>query len=106
MARYVGLQATPRFYRDEPLIALLGYPVVLAVGVGMVEGDYHWLSDVVAGALIGHAIGWQIGTHFRERYERSRGTGEGAARNDSAPVLWIPSASRKMVGMTWLMRWG
>jgi membrane-associated phospholipid phosphatase len=57
------------FYPDEPWIALVGYPFALAVGLGMVEGDYHWLSDVVAGALIGHVIGWSIGKQFRATYE-------------------------------------
>jgi membrane-associated phospholipid phosphatase len=72
------------FYPDEPWIALIGYPYALAVGIGMVEGDYHWLSDVVAGALIGHAIGWVIGKQMRAAYdERNRRGAAHAARRDS-----------------------
>ena len=63
------VSALVAFYPSEPWIAAIGYPIVLAVGVGMLEGDYHWLSDVVAGALIGHAIGWQVGREFRATYE-------------------------------------
>jgi membrane-associated phospholipid phosphatase len=58
------------FYPDQLWIALVGYPYALAVGIGMVEGDYHWLSDVVAGALIGHIIGWVIGKQMRATYEQ------------------------------------
>jgi membrane-associated phospholipid phosphatase len=94
------------FYRDEPLIALLGYPIVLAVGMGMVEGDYHWLSDVVAGALIGHAIGWQIGSHFRERFDRASNAGEGTSTREPSQALWIPCASPQMLGMMVLSPWG
>ena len=44
-------------------------PFALAVGFGMIEGDYHWLSDVVAGGLMGHVIGWVIGRAFRKRFD-------------------------------------
>jgi len=57
------------FYPEEDWIALVGYPAAAAIGIGMVEGDYHWLSDIVAGALIGHVIGWTIGAEFRETYD-------------------------------------
>lgn len=60
------------FYPNEPWIALLGYPAALAIGVGTIEGDYHWLSDVIAGALIGHVIGYCIGLEFRDTYEARR----------------------------------
>jgi membrane-associated phospholipid phosphatase len=69
------VSALVAFYPDELWLALIGYPIALAVGVGMIEGDYHWLSDIVAGGLIGHAIGWQVGREFRETYDR-RANGE------------------------------
>ncbi|HKP60608.1 MAG TPA: phosphatase PAP2 family protein [Polyangiales bacterium] len=63
------------FYPDELWIAAIGYPLALAIGFEMIDGDYHWLSDVVAGALIGHVIGWTIGRNFRRHYDaRRRGT--------------------------------
>lgn len=60
------------FYPDELWLPIVGYPFALAIGVGMIEGDYHWLSDIVAGALIGHVIGWQVGKGFRERFDARR----------------------------------
>lgn len=60
------------FYPDQPWIAAVGYPFALAVSLGVIEGDYHWLSDVVAGALIGHVFGWVTGKGFRARFEARR----------------------------------
>jgi membrane-associated phospholipid phosphatase len=78
------------FYPDQPWIALIGYPYALAVGIGMVEGDYHWLSDVVAGALIGHVIGWVIGKQMRAAYdERNRTKGVHAAERGSDAYLSV-----------------
>jgi membrane-associated phospholipid phosphatase len=68
------------FYPDEVWLPIVGYPYALAIGIGMVEGDFHWLSDIVAGGLIGFVIGWQVGAGFRERYDaRKRGEREEAS---------------------------
>jgi membrane-associated phospholipid phosphatase len=61
------------YYPERLWIPLVGYPVALAIGFGMIVGDRHWASDVVAGALIGHAIGYAMGKAFRTR-ARSRTT--------------------------------
>jgi membrane-associated phospholipid phosphatase len=66
------VSALVAFYPDELWIALVGYPLALAIGIGMVEGDYHWLSDVVAGALMGHVIGWVVGKNFRTEFDARR----------------------------------
>lgn len=60
------------FYPDELWLALVGYPLAAGIGIGMVEGDYHWLSDIVAGALIGHVIGWTVGREFRSTYDAQK----------------------------------
>lgn len=57
------------YYPDKIWIPLVGYPVALAIGFGMVVGDRHWASDVVAGALVGHALGYAIGKSFRSRID-------------------------------------
>jgi membrane-associated phospholipid phosphatase len=78
------------FYPDQLWIALFGYPYALAIGVGMIEGDYHWLSDIVAGALIGHVVGWVIGQNMRAEYEArkaARARTAGARRSSSEPSL-------------------
>jgi membrane-associated phospholipid phosphatase len=61
------------FYPDELWLALVGYPLAAGIGIGMVEGDYHWFSDIVAGALIGHVIGWTVGGEFRATYDGRKG---------------------------------
>ncbi|MCB1199728.1 MAG: phosphatase PAP2 family protein [Leptospiraceae bacterium] len=53
------------YYPEKTWIAWVGYPVSLAMGLAMIEYDAHWLSDVTAGALIGHVIGYTIGKNFR-----------------------------------------
>jgi membrane-associated phospholipid phosphatase len=55
------------YFPEQPWIPAIGYPLGLAIGFGMVDGDRHWASDVVAGALIGHVIGYSIGRDFRRR---------------------------------------
>jgi membrane-associated phospholipid phosphatase len=53
------------YYPDEAWIPAVGYPLAAFIGVGMIEGDHHWPSDVIAGALTGQAIGWTVGSSFR-----------------------------------------
>lgn len=55
---------------DSLVVPLVSYSVAAGIGIGMVVGDHHFASDVVAGALIGQAIGWSAGSAFREREDR------------------------------------
>jgi membrane-associated phospholipid phosphatase len=64
--------ALTAYYPDDWWIPALGYPMALGVGLGMLERDSHWASDLVAGALIGHAIGYSIGKSFRKRLRGER----------------------------------
>jgi membrane-associated phospholipid phosphatase len=81
------------FYPNEPWIAAIGYPIALAIGIGMIEGDYHWLSDVIAGALIGHVIGWSVGRNFRKHYDARRNhAASPSAGAEFAPSLGTPIA--------------
>src|SRR5690606_31028723 len=52
------------FYRDERWLPFVAYPLAATMGLAMIEGDHHWFSDVVAGALVGHAIGWTVGSNM------------------------------------------
>ncbi len=52
---------------EEEWIPVIGYPLALGIGFGMVDRGSHWMSDLVGGALIGHAIGYSIGRNFRYR---------------------------------------
>ena len=67
--------ALAAYYSDQPWVAAVGYPLALGIGVGMVDGDRHWTSDVVAGALIGHVIGWSVGRGFRRSLSSDGATG-------------------------------
>lgn len=58
------------YYPEHKWIPWVGYPIAAAIGVGMIEGDYHWTSEVVAGAIIGTTIGYITGKNFRAEYER------------------------------------
>jgi membrane-associated phospholipid phosphatase len=89
------------FYPQHPWIAIVGYPAALIVGVGMVEGDYHWLSDIVAGALIGHVIGWVVGRRFRTEYDARR-LGRAGSRAAVSGVEWslLPTPGGLRLGVS------
>jgi membrane-associated phospholipid phosphatase len=55
------------YFPQQYWIPAIGYPLGILIGCGMVDGDRHWASDVIAGAVIGHAIGYSIGKDFRRR---------------------------------------
>jgi membrane-associated phospholipid phosphatase len=42
-------------------------------GFAMVDGDFHWVSDVLAGGAIGILLGIKTGRSFRRRYPGSNG---------------------------------
>jgi membrane-associated phospholipid phosphatase len=67
-------------YTHDPVVAAVSYPVSLGIGFGMMVGDHHWTSDVVAGALIGQAIGFSVGTSFRERRGGEKSAKDGQIR--------------------------
>ena len=58
------------YYPHKRWIPLLGYPFVLFMAISMVEGDFHWVSDVVAAFLIGFPVGWVIGGAIRAEDRR------------------------------------
>ncbi len=69
----ISIAAALTAYRpDQPWIPIVAYPVALGIGFGMIVGDHHWSSDVVAGALLGQGIGWSVGAGFREAMQRKR----------------------------------
>jgi membrane-associated phospholipid phosphatase len=40
-----------------PKLRCLGVALVLAVAIGLLGADYHWLSDIMAGAMLGGVTG-------------------------------------------------
>jgi membrane-associated phospholipid phosphatase len=67
------VSALVAFYPEKRWIAPVGYAVAALMGVAMIDGDFHWPSDVVAGALLGHAVGWTVGLSFRRAYAATPG---------------------------------
>jgi len=62
--------AIPRRNASPPLRALAAALWLLAAftGFAMVDGDFHWASDVLAGAMLGALIGAKTGRAFYKRY--------------------------------------
>ncbi len=90
-AMFSVVAAAHAYYPDHPWVAIVGYPLAAAMGWQMVEGHYHWLSDTVAGALIGWTIGDSIGRAFRVRYRDPKPVAKEPARSQAtfqlAPML-------------------
>jgi membrane-associated phospholipid phosphatase len=57
-----------QIYHDNLLLKVAVYTYASLLGLGMSVYD-HWASDVIAGALIGYAIGTTVGKSFRNYIE-------------------------------------
>ena len=69
MTNMAMASAIAAYYNDKPWVKYVcyGYVSVLAVAVLIDErGSAHWLSEIVAGGLMGYAIGSTTGRNFRE----------------------------------------
>lgn len=86
---------TAYYGSGELWIPLVGYPAAAAIGVGLLSGDEHWASDLLAGAVIGQCIGWSIGRAFRARVR-----GEPSPGLSLAPML-SPSSRGVAITGTW-----
>lgn len=86
---FAAASALTAFYRDDEnflKVAVITYTASALMGLARIDGNYHWASDVIAGFLIGHAIGWTVGTDFRSRY-RGSSTAEAATRPSFIPLI-------------------
>jgi membrane-associated phospholipid phosphatase len=80
---------------SELWIPFVGYPIAAAIGMGMLSGDEHWTSDLLAGAVIGQCIGWSIGRAFRAR----------ARGQKPPPFSFAPLTAPNAEGMQLEMNW-
>jgi membrane-associated phospholipid phosphatase len=71
------VSALVAFYPEVRWIPWVGYPLAAFMGYTMIDGSHHWVSDVIAGAAIGHIIGWRIARSYI-RHVRARHTAGGA----------------------------
>ncbi|MCB1199020.1 MAG: phosphatase PAP2 family protein [Leptospiraceae bacterium] len=62
---FAFVSAMVAYYPDNWWLKLVGYPASAFMGLAMVDYDAHWTSDIIAGALLGHVIGYTIGSNFR-----------------------------------------
>ncbi len=60
----VALAASLTASTGNVWVGVASYGLAGSIAAGMLVGQHHWLSDVVAGALFGQAIGWSIGRDF------------------------------------------
>jgi membrane-associated phospholipid phosphatase len=72
--------ALTAYYRGSLAVPLVAYPIAAGISLGMIVGDHHWGSDVIAGALIGQAMGYTVGSAYRDEEK-------GAPRMMLVPLL-------------------
>lgn len=66
-AIFAFVAALRTYYPEKRWIPWAGYPFALLTALAMVDGDFHWVSDVVAGAVLGEVLGGIVGRGFRRR---------------------------------------
>jgi len=76
-------------------LAYLGLAAATGVAAGMWMGDHHWGSDIVSGALIGTALGRNVGLAFRDAPPAS----------PSAALLIVPWRTQWISGLKVTVVW-
>jgi membrane-associated phospholipid phosphatase len=69
------LAALMSYYPDQWWIKIIGFAVIAYTAVGMTMTRAHWMSDNIAGFLMGYAIGSTVGRSFRSLVNRRLGIG-------------------------------
>lgn len=67
----IGVRLISKFLFKDSLKVMIKWPLyglAVAVAAQRVNDNRHWLSDVVAGALVGEAVGGEI---YRFHYHRN-----------------------------------
>ena len=82
--------STARVYSGVYDNSLIPYGVATALALATAEGHNHWVSDMVAGALIGTGIGNVVLNNYDERKREAMG-------------MVIPIVSSKGVGAAFQM---
>jgi membrane-associated phospholipid phosphatase len=54
-------------YKKNKTVTVLALLYAFFIGIGVAATSIHWLSEFVAGAIIGSVIGWQVGKSFQTR---------------------------------------
>ncbi len=85
-------------FDDQPLIGGIAFALATGVGLSRINSDAHYASDVVAGAILGTWVGYEVVHYNRRRRgeeaERSRGITD-------PKVDLILTADRQGISLTW-----
>ena len=85
-------------YDDHPLVGGVAFTLAAGVGLSRINSNAHYASDVVAGAILGTWVGYEV-VHFNRRrrgeeVERSHGVTD-------AKVGVILDSDRRGLSLTW-----
>ncbi len=76
------------YHREKPFVvagcALYATYIATSMVLGA-KGEAHWLSDAVAGTLMGASIGWYVGSTF---YRQKTGQKESVSRVSISPLFF------------------
>jgi len=81
---FAAAAALHAFYRERRWLPWAVYPWATFIGLAMLDGLFHWASDVAAGVLLGIPVGLQVGREFRRWHDERRASLE---RGDGSPLL-------------------
>lgn len=77
---------------ERPIVGVAAYTGAVAISTGMLVGVHHFPSDVLAGALLGQAIGASVGRGFRGRRGDAQGLTLLPVRLDGGAALVLSGA--------------
>jgi membrane-associated phospholipid phosphatase len=90
LATAAGTVASMRGYRLAPLVWAVGMPLAASTAYLRVAGDKHYLTDVVAGSVMGAAFGALVPLLFHARKSDDAAVGAfspGVVSAPSAPII-------------------
>jgi membrane-associated phospholipid phosphatase len=89
--------ALSTYYSDKPWVPVVAYSwctyVAASTALG-IQGGVHWASDVLAGGLIGWAIGYTVGKEFASRRYSAQKRADYRASNNQTTFI-VPSIGRE-----------
>ncbi len=102
MANMAMASALTAYYPEKTWLKFLSYGYVSYVTASVLideRGDVHWLSEVIAGGLMGYVIGTTVGRNF---YKLRQNRNKTACKDGdgSTSIHWFPLISPEVSGVT------
>ena len=85
-------------FDDQPVVGGLAFVLATGVGLSRINDDMHYVSDVVAGAILGTWVGYEV-VHYNRR-RRGEEVQRSRAITD-ATMNVIFDGDRKGISLTW-----